>query len=201
MDGPEDVIRYGTRRQLTGGVLDVVAAQINALLRGVFNPDRLAGAQIAMGLTLEVWVLEADATIIQPTDDLKQLARPAACWHHQVVINGVTESYARSTPFGAEPKSWRVVEIFESQLAERIDRAMGWVIENVPDDPLVRLLIVPAYELHAFWLITEAEVEQVFVIDCPAQFTNLRSDQLFESQNRFLEALRREPHIVGRIRS
>lgn len=184
---------------LTQSVLNVVTAQVDALLRGVFDPARFSQAQIEIVLTFETLMLEADA-IIQPTDDIEQLVSPAVYWHHQVAINGETEFYARSKPEGADPESWRVVELFESQLAEKISQSMRWVNDNVGGDPLVRLLIVPVYQLHAFWLITEIEEEQVFVIDCPPQLINLQPEQLL-SEKGFLEALRREPHIVGRIRS
>jgi hypothetical protein len=181
-------------------VLDKVLEQVGVLLRGAFDSEQLSGAEVGLGETFDVWVLEADA-VIRPTDDLRLLANPTGRWHHQVSVNGVVEAFARSVPLGATPDSWRVVEVFKSPLASKIDKAIVRVDDlHIVGDPLARLLIVPAYQVHAFWLLNDKNVEQVLVIDRPEQFIHLHADQLL-SYHEFLEALRREQHIIGRIRS
>jgi|SRR6185436_17036475 len=183
---------------LPNDVLEAVAEQIGAILPGVADSADLRDAQVTMGETFELWALGADA-ITQPINDLNQLATQTGRWHHQVAYRGEIGSFARSAPLGAEPSSWRVAEFFESPLAKKIDEAINWIDQNTDMDPLVRLLVVPAYQLHAFWLL-DAENVQVFVIDCPSQFTYLRSGYLF-SQDEFLQSLRQEHHIIGRYRS
>lgn len=189
---------------LADDVLKEVARQIGAMVSGVIGPDKLAEARLTMDKTpFEIWMLGADA-LLQPTVDLRLLASPTGRWHHQVALDEKVIAFARSMPLGAQPSSWRVQEFFVSELAGKIASAARWVDDenNVAGDPLVRLLDVPAYMVHAFWLLRdegEGE-EEVFVIDCPKSFTHLSTDRLL-SQFEFIEALRREQHIIGRILS
>lgn len=181
-------------------VLDVIAKQIVTLLPAIFSPEELFEAELGLGETFDVWVLEADA-VIRSTDDLRELANPTGRLHHQVFINGVIETFARSIPLGATPDSWQVVEVFKSPLARKIDEAIRQVDDLYIDgDPLTRLLVVPAYQVNAFWLLNHESVEKVFVLDRPEKFTNLPTNQLL-SYKEFLDALRKEQHIIGRVRS
>lgn len=185
---------------LPDNVKEVIAKQIGMLLPRIFDPELLSQAEVKLRETFEVWVLEADA-VIQSTDDLSLLARPIGRWHHQVSIDSEVKSFARSTPLGATPESWRVVEVFQSPLAEKIDDALRRIDDlKLGDEWLARLLVVPAYQVHAFWLLNSEDVEKIFVIDHPAQFTHLLTDRLL-SYDEFLVALRREQHIIGRLRS
>lgn len=184
---------------LPDDVLRAVAEQIGTLLPGVFAADSLPVGRVRIGETFEVWVLEPDA-ITEATNQLRRLATPTGRWHHQVSLDGVMRSFARSTPLGVKADSWRVTEVFESELARKIDDAIDWVDRNITDDPLVHLLIIPAYQTQAFWLLRDAGDDQVLVLDRPPEFTHLHTDRLL-SQGEFLKALRSEQHIIGRLRS
>ena len=98
-------------------------------------------------------------------------------------------------PLGPDAGSWAVRELFQSEIARKIDDVIDWIDPNVKGDPLVRLLIVPAYQLHAFWL-KEGEASQVVVVDMPNGFTRLQYGKLYTSKE-FLEALAQEQHIIG----
>ena len=98
-------------------------------------------------------------------------------------------------PLGPEASNWSVREMFESEIARKIDDAIEWVDQNVKGDPLVRLLVVPAYHLHAFWL-KEGNASQVLVVHMPQGFAKLQTGKLYGSKD-FLEALAQEQHIVG----
>jgi hypothetical protein len=180
---------------------DEVVKQIGALLPGQFIANPPAEGEVTLSETFEVWILDGNA-VTQPTDSLRQLARPTGYRHHQVFIKGAAKLFARSTPPDAATGRWRVTEVFESELAGKIDEAID-LIDSMDrddiDDPLVRLLIAPTYQTHAFWLLSDTKDDQVLVLSRPPEFTSLRTDQLL-SQGEFLEALRGEQHIIGRLR-
>jgi hypothetical protein len=184
---------------LSDDVLNVVAEQIGAMLPGVYDKEQLSGAGVEIGETFEVWVLGLDA-VTQPLNDLKLSAHPRGLWH-QVRLNGQPQIFARSILLGVRPSSWRVVEVFQSTLAEKIDEAITWVDLNVPDDLLTRLLVVPAYQVHAFWLLPDQGPGQVLVIDSSARLARLQSPKRLLSETEFLEALCSERPIIGRSRS
>jgi hypothetical protein len=58
------------------------------------------------------------------------------------------------------------------------------------DDPLVRLLICPAFYVHAFWLVGKG-TSHILVVDMPNQFTHLKYTTLYPPRE-FLENLARE---------
>ena len=72
---------------------------------------------------------------------------------------------------------------------------MDWIDEKVYDDPLVRLLIVPAYYVHALWLKKD-DRSQLLIVDKPQQYRRLEQNYLFSSKD-FLQALASEPHASG----
>jgi hypothetical protein len=178
---------------LPADVLDTVAAQVGA------EAGRSLGAAIlqkSMELTesFSVWSLGADA-VAKVHADLAQLAHNTGRWHHQIKIDGKADSFARSMPLGPDAADWSVREVFASDVARKIDEGIEWIDRNVPGDPLVRLLVVPAYHLHAFWL-TEGGVSQVLVVDMPPGFSKLQPGKLYTSKE-FLEALAQEQHVIG----
>ncbi len=101
----------------------------------------------------------------------------------------------RATPLGANAESWSVRELFTSEIAGKIDEAIDWVDRNVKGDPLARLLIVPAFHLHAFWLV-ESGKSHVVIVDMPRGFSKLEYRKLYTSRE-FLDALVQEQHIIG----
>lgn len=180
---------------------DEIVKQIGELLPGQFMANPPAEGDVTLGETFEVWMLEGDA-VRWHAASLRDLARPMSRLHHQVYVREKAKLYARSTPLAAEPGSWRVTEVFESELAGNIDKAIETIDEidsDRADDSLVHLLVVPTYQTYAFWLLRDSWNDGVLVLDHPPEFTSLSRDRLL-SQGEFLEALRGERPIIGRIR-
>src|SRR5262245_20890226 len=136
---------------LPQGVIDNVASQVGA------EAGKGLGAAVLQSKTMELtesfslWALGADV-VAKTYADLAQLARQTGRWHHQIKIDGKAQAFARSMPLGPDAANWSLRELFRSEIAGKIDEAIAWVDTNVTGDPLVRLLVAPAYQLHAFWL-------------------------------------------------
>lgn len=136
---------------------------------------------------------------------LEQLATPANQWHHQVRYGGQAQAFARSmSPGDSDPAALAapgststpdVMALFTSPLAERIDQAIDWIDLNVPGDPLVRLLIAPAFYLHALWL-TENGQDQVLVVDRPDSMEWLSYQTLYDGAD-FLNLLAGQTPVQG----
>jgi hypothetical protein len=64
-------------------------------------------------------------------------------------------------------------------------------------DPLVRLLVVPAYQIHAFWFAsTHKSNNGVLVLDQPDRFVSIPSQELLLFQE-FIDLLRTRQPITG----
>ncbi len=171
-------------------ILKSVAEQIGPRL---LLPPGAPPAQLRE--TFSVWSLGLDATT-RPKEPIAKLAQPTGRWHHQVSIGNRARAFARSMPLGPAAADWSVSQITpDSPIAEAIDKAIDWVDQNVPGDPLVKLLVVPAYYLHAFWLKTD-DADQVLVVHKPDQYTRLKYETLY-TPRKFLELLAQEPHASG----
>jgi hypothetical protein len=159
--------------------------------------------------------------------DLAQLARKTGRWHHQIKVGKKPVGFARST--GEGDAAVELQQIYVSDLAKYVDEAITWLDayeEQNPNgeapDPVVRLLVVPAYQVHAFWLCdpraegeppsgasrTPAKAEsgawgyggesRVLVIDAPPHLDGLRPNALLGS-GEFLEAFRGKEQFGGLI--
>ena len=179
---------------LPSDVIDIVAAQIGAEAGKSLGAAVLQKKAIELTESFSVWMLGADAVMKSDTD-LSQLAEQTGRWHHQIKLDGKAESFARSMPLGPDATSWTLREHFESEIAKKIDDAIEWIDQNVKGDPVVRLLIVPAYHLHAFWL-KEEQTSNILIVDMPQGLTKLQYGKLYTSKG-FLEALAQEQHIIG----
>ena len=149
--------------------------------------------------TFDVWMLGAKklAAGVKAGQDLAQLAKPTHHLHHQVKQSGAALCSATSSTKAALAP--QVSGMALSPLAEKIDRAIDWLDHHsgLEDDPLVRLLVIPAYQVNAFWLVDEAGSEsRVVVIDAPAQFKHLPLLKVMSSR-KFIAALLKEKQIVG----
>jgi hypothetical protein len=179
---------------LPDDVIDNLAAQIGSEAGRTLGAAILQRKTIEMTESFSIWALGAD--LVTKVDvDLSQLARQTGRWHHQIKVDGKAESFARSMPLGPSATDWSVRELFESEISQKIDDAIDWIDQNVQGDPLVRLLIIPAYHLHAFWLL-DGTLSQVLVVDMPPSFTKLQYGRLYSSRE-FLETLSQEQHIIG----
>ena len=148
--------------------------------------------------TFSVWMVALDR-LVHGSDDLRELGVQTGRWHHQIRVDCQTKIYARSRPLGADPSSWRITEVFQSELAQKIDASISWVDKNLEGNPLVRLLTIPAYHLTAFWLAEETK-NQVIIVDVPAYYSALRTDQQVITQEVFFRKLRELSHIEGRTK-
>jgi hypothetical protein len=192
------------QESLADHILNDIAKQLGSLLPAApgnwdFAAEDLGEAErIELAETFELWVLDLEA-IRQKKGGLPQLARPTGRWHHQIRRGDTPALFARSAEIGT-PAAWKVTEMFESELAAKIDRAISWIDGNVPGNPLARLLVVPAYQLNAMWLL-EDKKSLVYVIDCPTRLHSLHPGDFFENETQFVTLLRKEEPVVGRAQA
>jgi hypothetical protein len=176
-----------TLEHLAGGIAERFGPHTTAILA--------AGAAVELGESFEVWFLGRSA-ISRTTAPLQTIARRTGYWHHQIRHNGKAVQYARSAPHGPGEEDWDIHAVLSSDLAGKIDDAITWIDAHVTEgDPLVRLLIVPAYFVTAFWLQDGAS-DRIVVVDMPAEFTMLERERIYTGQE-FLDALAQERHAQG----
>ena len=197
-------------KTLPTDVLESVAAQISDRLQPLSNedPDLLVPESVVpsapeIGESFEVWKLIPDAMdeIENGNLDITKLARPAGIWHHQLRENGQAFGFARSKPLGADAASWSVRDVFTSELAAKIDMAIGWIDERIPDDEVeVRLLSIPIQQVEAFWFVSKDP-------EVPSEWNNqlliIHSREAIEELGRqidsesFLASLPAQPRGMG----
>jgi hypothetical protein len=175
-------------------VLDALAGKVGVPLGEFGVAAQRAQPTAELLETFSVWSLEPTA-ILTANADFNKLVTQTGRWHHQIKISGKAAAFARSMPLGADSNSWEVTQLFQSDISEKIDRAVDWVDSNVKGDPVVRLLVAPSYYLHAFWL-SEGNKDQVCVIDVPASFTHVHADTLYSAKE-FLQKLAQEQPASG----
>ncbi|HEY1377034.1 MAG TPA: hypothetical protein VGF55_09575 [Gemmataceae bacterium] len=181
-------------RPLPDATLDAIAGKIGERLSAPMTSSALGSPPAAtLNETMEVWMLGADA-LLQPTDDLLQLAKPTGRWHHQIKSGGQVVGYARSMPLGPAPGDWSVREVSKSGASKAIDDAIKWIDANVHDDSQVRMLSVPAYHVTAFWLVENAGDRIVVAV---APFAKLIQTNHIYTAKEFLDALRALPVVKG----
>lgn len=190
-------------KTLPQDVLNSIAHKAGRQLSTIIGPELLVATlgprpEVRLDETADVWLLEA-RSLLEPTDDLSKLAKQTGRWHHQISLAGETVAFCRSTSMGPDPDDWSVVSVTESQIAKRIDESIRWIDENVQheEEAVVRLLIVPAYHLHGFWLVSR-ENERIVLIDAPDEYSGLERNRTY-SVPEFLHELRSLPHIDGLI--
>jgi hypothetical protein len=129
-------------------------------------------------------------------EPIENLVIQTGRWHHQISIGARTNSFARSRSLGPATHDWSVTQVAtDSPIAEAIDKAIDWVDNNVKGDPLVKLLVVPTYYLHAFWL-QEGQTNLILIIHMPDQYIRLKYETLY-TPKQFLELLAQEPYATG----
>jgi hypothetical protein len=141
--------------------------------------------------SLAVCFLEA-RQVRRPPKDLSVLARPSGVWHHQVRTGGAATHLARSQQSGLAEGAGavEVQQLAETPIAGQIDRAMAWVDKNVKGRATVRLLVAPAYYLHAL-LIVRGEKLSAVLADQPPGFTQLEYEREYPLAD-FLKRLGKE---------
>lgn len=184
--------------KISDKALHGVTEQLGEHLHHLGDPDLLKAKSVELCETFEMWKLGAKALAsgAQSGSDLAQLARPTRNLHHQIKHDGEAKSFASSA---GDSKNRTLAGWTISPLAKKIDQAVRWIDHQVEigGDPLVRLLVVPSYHVHAFWLVGEAGSEdRAVVIDAPAQYKGLPRMKLLTSRE-FLAALVSERQAIG----
>jgi hypothetical protein len=179
---------------LPDDVLDAVAAKVGTPLAEFGALALPAQPAAELSETFAVWSLNPTA-VLTPDTDFTKLVTQTGRWHHQIKVRGKAAAFARSMPLGTDANSWDVTQLFQSEIPEKIERAIDWVDGNVQGDPVVRLLIAPSYYLTAFWL-SEANNNQVYVIDVPSNFTHVHAGTLYSAKE-FLQQLAQEQPASG----
>lgn len=155
-------------------------------------------AKVTLNENVDIWQLPANL-VTEPTNDLNLLAKPTGEWHLQVRAEDIPVAYARSSPIGFAPTDWLVDGVFQSDLAQKIDEVVTWIDANFQNDNiLVRLLVAPAYQLHAFWLIDQDEPSKqtIVIVDAPEEYLFQKPPATYSPQQ-FLDNLRSVRHVEG----
>ncbi len=171
-------------------------------------------SKVTLNENVDVWQLPSNL-VAEPSNDLNLLAKPTGEWHLQVKSEDIPVAYARCGPLGFAPTDWSVDAptdqsvdaptdwsvdgVFQSDLAQKIDQAMAWIDSNFQNENiLVRLLVSPAYQLHAFWLIDQDEPSQqtIVIVDAPDEYLFQKPPQTYSPQQ-FLDSLRSVRHVEG----
>jgi hypothetical protein len=182
--------------QLPLDVRKVLASQIGPQVASLLPPDDWQRKKVELSESFSVWLLPLNA-LAQPKNDLAALSIERGDWHHQIKVEGKALAFARSRPMGADPASWKVTEFYPANLAESIDQGIIWVDANVKEDWLVRLLVVPAFNLTSFWFVEGTSL--VLIVHAPQYAASLPMKKLLD-QAEFLDLLRKLPPIKGRVR-
>ncbi|MCA1615783.1 MAG: hypothetical protein LC800_17115 [Acidobacteria bacterium] len=137
-------------------------------------------------------------------DALNALARSTGRWHHQIRVGGSAAAFARSAGQKLKLDGASLRGLFVSPLARKVEEAVGWIDANERDerdggrDPLVRLLVVPSRQLHAFWLLDErGGTSEVLIVDAPARFDAAGRGRRLLGEQEFLEMVRRSRPVRG----
>ena len=186
--------------QLPDGVIDKITKEVGQKLKGGLHQRALGGdEELGVYESFDVWVLNTDAFVGNQSNTLSGLVKPTGRWHHQLKfsVGDAREpaGFARSLPSGSSAESWSLVGLLESDLADRIDKEVAWLDRNVEGDYLVHLLMIPAYQIYAFWLVKDTD-ERVLVVDAPSQYHELQRRHLYSTAE-FIDTLSSLRHVDG----
>jgi hypothetical protein len=175
--------------------LQALAGQIGQWGFPALKPRDWKRDSFELAEAFPIWLLPLDA-LRKKEPELANLAENTGAWHHQIKVDGQARFVARSTMPEGNPAMLQLMELSPSPLAERIDNAITWTDENVQDDAEVRLLLVPAFNLTAFWFVG-GPMSRVLVVDAPLYPGEVPMDRLLASKE-FIELLHSLPPIKGR---
>ncbi len=174
-------------RSLPQASLQSIADQLGNL----FNvPERLgaAGTSVTLNEAIELWSLPADATL-EPTNDFRLLAQRTGQWHHQIKLGGNAAATALSMPSGPAAEDWKVTQFSQGDLAAKIDEVVGWLSANAPANAEVRLLMIPAYQVVAAWLLDNND-QSVVIISATRPISDTLGPHHFFTTKEVLDVLR-----------
>ena len=157
-----------------------------------------------LGETFALWALGADDIManLDAGRDLLACARSLGRYHHQLKLNQQAVAFSRARALA--DADFEVRQLYISPLAGQIDKAIKWLDQYGQQHQgyaatysLVRLLYVPANQVHAFWLIDQqAGKSQVLIIDAPNFLEALRPLTLLSTAD-FLAAFRGKHQLGG----
>lgn len=196
--------------------LEQVADDIGELIAGPTIPVSLdfssgdepgASAESAsydMTEHFAVWVINYD-DLMQPADEKAsaiKIPKPTNRWHHQIRKGGKVTGYARSAESESDALALR--QFFDSEIASDIDNAITVLDQMERSNPLfsesdwvTRLLVVPAYQVHAFWLVNETSDQSlVLLIGAPSQLEGTSRKELISLES-FVALLRQLQPTTG----
>jgi hypothetical protein len=140
-----------------------------------------------LGESLAVCTLTAEQ-VRHPPADLMELAKPSGTWYHQVHTAGGATHAARSQTGGLRGKVHHVMQMLQSPVAPKIDAALTWLDAKLGKTAAtVRLLIAPAYYVHALLIVRDKDLAAVLV-DQPPGLTPLREQTEYPLKD-FLTAI------------
>jgi hypothetical protein len=181
-----DPIPDATLRSVAAQLGEMLAAPAAAAAGALGRPARPELTE-----SLAVCFLTAEQ-VTSPPADLAALARPSGTWHHQVRTAAGPTHLARSSPQAFAADELRVDQWLESPVAAKLDDALAWVDRRHPDDATtVRLLVAPAYYLHALLIVRGRNFSAVLV-DKPDGLARLEYEREYPLRD-FLRRLAREP--------
>ncbi|HEY9157139.1 hypothetical protein [Candidatus Binatus sp.] len=165
------------------------------------------GKQPLLAETFEIWALTHSALQalqnglagLRPDRRLIEFAENTRHFHHQIRREGGRSvGYARSMVSRGHNGSdqWTLQTVRISPIADMIDRAIRWIDVHTDTgkreaakepEHLVRLLIIPQYHIHAFWL-EGRDGDWILVVNSPRSTAGLKPRRLY-GWFEFLEAL------------
>ena len=158
-----------------------------------------ANARHELSESFELYLLRA-ADIRAATDShtrLAKLLRSSGQWHCQIIADGKPAGFARCAEASRENKEWTVHSLFQSDLAEKIARAVHHIDkERSERETEVKLFFAPAYHLYGF-LLEHSRESHVLVIESP--FSSLGTGKEFHTEADFIRRLQEIRPIRGLV--
>jgi hypothetical protein len=182
-----------TTDKLPPDSLKSIAAQLPSFIGRRPIAGMNAAAAVAepdeVGESFAICVLDV-AQVKKPPQDLSKLANPSGYWHHQLRVGGAATHTAVSMKVGFGD-GHEVQQMFATPVAGKIDAAIRWVDANVTGKATVRLLVAPAYLLHALLIIATDGSLSAVLADQPAGLTQLQLEKRYPF-GEFLKLLAKE---------
>ncbi len=189
---------------LPDNAIDIIAPligeRLNPLIRKDFLPPpggALPEAEIKE--TLSIWTFKCSVYSLKlDSGSFGNYVKPLNHWHHQISIDDSDISFAETRPPNDDKSSdWSVLRVSSnSQVSRAISKATDWVDRNVLGDPVVRLLLIPEFHMHTFWL-NENSRNNILLVKSPEQYLDyLKYGTLYSSQE-FIKILRKLPSAQG----
>jgi hypothetical protein len=178
--------------EFSNDTLTEIATQVASFTPSI-GISLVEGEVPEIGETFQVWMIPASEVISQTPLDT---AQPTGNWHHQLYKNGQPEAFVYSRPYGPRAADWRVGAIFESNIAESINQAVDIADRQFPDEGEARLLILPAYQIQALWIVMPDSTSQIIPAVVPSEYQEIERLAVYSAED-FFSRIQTLRHIVG----